>query len=58
MDWSGWMQATDEGREAMRRRYREEIVERDENNARWSRMTPLERARYPEASPSPKAVQK
>ena len=49
MDWSGWMEADDAGRASMLRRYRERVrVDSENNAARWLRMTPAQRARYPE----------
>jgi hypothetical protein len=49
VDWARWMEVSDEEREAMRRRYREQIRRESENNAaRWARMTPEQRQRYPE----------
>jgi hypothetical protein len=51
MDWSEWGQASEEEQRELMRRYREILArERDANRARWNRMSPAERARYPEAS--------
>lgn len=49
MDWSRWLEVDDKEREAMRQRYRDQVRRESEANAaRWARMSPAERARYPE----------
>lgn len=46
---NGLVSLDEQGRQAMLRRYREQVRRESENNAmRWARMTPAEKARYPE----------
>lgn len=49
LDWSRWLEVDARERAAMLRRYRAQVRRECESNAaRWARMSPAERARYPE----------
>ena len=49
VDWSEWMEASPERQQEMLKLYREKVrCEAEANAARWARMTPAQRARYPE----------
>lgn len=53
MDWSGWMRMTAAEQDDAQRRYRLQLVkEREANANRWAKMSPGEKARYPEARPT------